>query len=102
MPKVSNRSLVLRDVVFWIGVAFVVATLSVVACSNTTLMRPLERSTVPLSWILAGAAVTILFIAERLNSAATQQPPPAAAKAPPELQRETGRQVAAGLIHSAH
>lgn len=97
MPGASKdpaRLRALRDLFFWIGFVFVIATLSVVGLSNTSVIHHLEQRTVPLSWILAGVAVSLLFVAERCNSAATR--PPLAERSEPE----PGHAGAIGLLHS--
>jgi hypothetical protein len=70
MPGTRHRLLIIRDLFFWIGVAFAVASLSVVAASNAASMSHLERQPVPVSWLLAGMAIIALMIAERCNSTA--------------------------------
>jgi hypothetical protein len=70
MPQKRHRLLIIRDLFFWIGVAFAVASLSVVAASNVAGMSHLDRQPVPLSWALAGVAIIALMVAEQCNSAA--------------------------------
>jgi hypothetical protein len=77
MPRELRRLLLIRDLFFWIGVVFAVASLSVVASSNTLFISQLEHRQVPLSGMLAGAAILALMVAERCNAVAPQPSPPA-------------------------
>jgi|ERR1700733_12062672 len=70
MPRTRHRLLIIRDLFFWIGVAFAVASLSVVAIGNAASISHLERQPVPVSWLLAGIAIIALMVAEQCNSAA--------------------------------
>ena len=94
--KDPARLRVVRDLFFWIGVAMVVAALTVVALSNAPAVSRLERETVPLSWILAAAAIGALFVAERCNTAASSEAPFRPAQAEPGVSHAGP----AGLAHS--
>lgn len=69
MPRKRQRLVFIRDLFFWIGVALAGGGLSVVGASNTPFISHLERSSPPLSWMLAGGAIFALMIGERCNSA---------------------------------
>jgi hypothetical protein len=74
----KRRLLFIRDLCFWIGAGFAMASFCVVGASNTLFVGRLEHHTVPLSWALAGIAMVALFIAESCNSASTpplEKPP---------------------------
>lgn len=103
LPRDPARLRSLRSILFWIGLGFAVATLGVVASSNTTLIARLERKTVPPSWILAGAAIGVLFAAEQCNSAALaaeQEPPVPQPEPQSQPEPERSLPLAAGGTQS--
>lgn len=67
-----------RDVFFWIGTIVVVACLSVVVAGHTVFGSGLEQMPIPLSWILAGAAMIAFSFAEYCNAAWVTRAEPAA------------------------
>ncbi len=69
VSKDPKRLSFVRDLFFWIGVACAVASLSVVVFSNNPAVSKLERQSIPPSWILAGAAIGAMLVAERCNDA---------------------------------
>jgi hypothetical protein len=84
MARSAEKWNSIRDVFYWIGVVLAIAAFCVVGASNTEIGSHLEHQTIPLSWILAGAAILALLVSERCNSAAAAPswPEPLAAKGP--------------------
>ena len=60
MPRIRRRLVFIRDLFFWIGVALAGGGLALVAASNSPFISHLERSSPPLSWMLAGGAIFAL------------------------------------------
>ena len=57
----------------WIGVVLALACLTVVLTGNTAMVWRFEHVSVPLSWVLAGAAI-LAFIATEICDSASPLP----------------------------
>jgi hypothetical protein len=69
---------------FWIATAFSVACVIVILCRDTTPIEPWEQATLPLSWMLAGAAALLFLATEVGHTMAHRKNEHVALSVPPE------------------
>jgi len=73
----------------WIGVVLTVACFAAVLAGNTALLRQFEPAGVPLSWVLAGAAVLAFLATELCDSASSLPQEPEESSSPFSSEWET-------------
>ena len=67
MATTRRDSPLMQDATYWIGVIMAVACVFLVVAKNTTLVSPLDRAFVPLSWVFGGLAIFALVVCEHLG-----------------------------------
>ena len=67
MATTRRNSPLMQDATYWIGVMMAVACVFLVLAKNTTLVSPLDRGSVPLSWVFGGLAIIAFVVYEHLD-----------------------------------
>jgi hypothetical protein len=67
MATTRQDSLLMQNATYWIGVIMAVACVFLVVAKNTSLVSPLDRGPVPLSWVLGGLAIVAFAVYEHLD-----------------------------------
>ena len=67
MATTRRHSPLMQDATYWIGVIMAVACVFFVLAKNTTLVSPLDRASVPLSWVFGGLAIFAFVVYEHLD-----------------------------------
>jgi len=67
MATTRRNSPLMQDATYWIGVMMAVACVFLVLAKNTTLLSPLDSTSVPLSWVFGGLAIFAFMVYEHLD-----------------------------------